>query len=160
MKRFALQFVLVLVCASPLAAQVPSGAVAGTVTDQNGGVLANATVTVTNQATGLSRVVQSGTDGSFSVPSLPAGRYDVLVVAQGFQPTASPAEVVTGSTTTVRVSLEIGTQTETVMVTGAATAVDLGSNRVQGVVARAQIENLPLNGRSFMNLAQLQPGLR
>jgi len=159
MKRFALQFVLVLVSASPLAAQVPSGAVSGTVTDQNGGVLANATVTVTNQATGLSRVVQSGSDGSFSVPSLPAGRYDVLVVAQGFQPTASPADVVTGSTTTVRVSLEVGTQTETVTVTGAAMAVDLASNRVQGVVARGQIENLPLNGRSFMNLAQLQPGV-
>ena len=60
MKRIALQFVFVLVFAGPLTAQVPSGAVAGTVTDQNGGVLANATVTVTNKATGLSRVVQSG----------------------------------------------------------------------------------------------------
>ena len=101
MQRFALQFVLVLACASPVLAQVPSGAVAGTVTDQNGGVLANATITVTNKATGLSRVVQSGRDGTFSVPSLPAGRYDVLVVTQGFQPAGSVADVVTGSTATV-----------------------------------------------------------
>ena len=159
MQRFALQFVLVLACASPVFAQVPSGAVAGTVTDQNGGVLANATITVTNKATGLSRVVQSGRDGTFSVPSLPAGRYDVLVVTQGFQPAGSVADVVTGSTATVRVSLEVGPQSETVMVTGTSTAVDLSSNRVQGVVARTQIENLPLNGRSFMNLAALQPGV-
>jgi hypothetical protein len=134
MMRFALQFVLVLACASPLAAQVPSGAVAGAVTDQNGGILANATITVTNKATGLSRVAAGGR--CLLRPSLPAGRYDVLVVAQGFQPTASFADVVTGSTTTVRVSLEVGTRTETVMVTGAATAVDLSSNRAGVVAAR------------------------
>jgi hypothetical protein len=159
MTRIALQFLLVLVCASPLAGQVPTGTVAGTVVDQNGGILANAAITVTNQATGATRVVESGADGSFSVPSLPAGRYDVLVVTQGFQPTASTVEVITGSTTTLTVRLEVGTRSETVTVTGSTTTVDLASNRVQGVVARQQIENLPLNGRSFMNLAQLQPGV-
>jgi hypothetical protein len=159
MKRFALQFLLVLVCASPLVAQVPTGSLAGTVVDPNGGILANAAITVTNQATGAARVVQSGPDGAFSVPSLPAGRYDVLVVTQGFQPTTSAVDIITGSTTTVRVSLEVGTRSETVTVTGTSTTVDLASNRVQGVVARQQIDSLPLNGRSFMNLAQLQPGV-
>ena len=159
MTRIALQFLLALVCASPLAAQVPTGALGGTVVDPNGGILANAAITVTNQATGATRVVQSGSDGSFSMPSLPAGRYDVLVVTQGFQPTHSAVDVITGSTTTVKVSLEVGTRSETVTVTGSSTTVDLASNRVQGVVARQQIDSLPLNGRSFMNLAQLQPGV-
>jgi hypothetical protein len=81
------------------------------------------------------------------------------VVAIGFQPVTTLVTVTTGTTTTVRLSLELSTRQEAVIVTGAATAVDLVSNRVQGVVERAQIENLPLNGRSFMNLAQLQPGV-
>jgi hypothetical protein len=151
----------VLVLASPIAviAQVPTGTIAGTITDQVGAVLANVTVTATNRGTGAARVVQTGTDGTFSIPSLPAGSYDVLIAATGFQPVVSPAEVVTGSTTTIRIGLELGTREETVTVTGAATAVDLVSNRVQGVVGRSQIENLPLNGRSFMNLAALQPGV-
>jgi Carboxypeptidase regulatory-like domain len=113
-------FVLALALALPSAAQAPTGAIAGTVTDANGGILPNATITVTNQGTGASRILQSGPDGTFSVPSLPAGRYDVVVAAQGFQPTNSPADVVTGSTTTVRVNLELGTRSETITVTGAA----------------------------------------
>jgi hypothetical protein len=138
---------------------VPTGTIAGTVTDQVGAVLPSATVTVTNRGTGAVRVVQTDVNGNFSMPSLAAGGYDVVVVATGFRPISTPAEVITGSTTTVKVGLELGARTETVTVTGVTTSVDLASNRVQGVVDRNQIENLPLNGRSFMNLAALQPGV-
>ena len=159
MARVGLLFVLVLTFPGSLMAQAPTGTIAGTVSDQVGAVLPSATVTVTNRSTGASRVVQTGSDGTFSIPSLPAGTYDVLIVAAGFQPVVSPADVVTGSTTTVKIGLELGTRQETVTVTGATTSVDLVSNRVQGVIGREQIENLPLNGRSFMNLAALQPGV-
>jgi hypothetical protein len=159
MARVVVLVAFVVSFSAPLLAQVPTGTIAGTVTDQVGAVLPNATVTATNRATGAARVVQTDEDGNFSIPSLPAGSYDVLIAANGFQPIVSPADVVTGSTTTVRIGLELGTRTETVTVTGVTTAVDLASNRVQGVVDRAQIENLPLNGRSFMNLAALQPGV-
>lgn len=159
MYRLGLLFVLVLAMSAPALGQVPTGTIAGTVTDQVGAVLPNATVTITNKGTGASRVVQTGADGTFSVPALPAGAYDVLFVASGFQPIVSPADVTTGATTTIKIGLEVGTRTETVTVTGATTSVDLVSNRVQGVVGRSQIENLPLNGRSFMNLAALQPGV-
>src|SRR5204862_2545869 len=127
--------------------------------DQSGAVLPKATVTVTNKDTGASRVVQSGGDGTFSVPSLLPGAYDVLIEASGFQPTITPVELPTGATATVKITLQVSTRTEAVTVIGASTLVDLESNRVQGVVGRAQIENLPLNGRSFLNLAQLQPGV-
>jgi hypothetical protein len=159
MVRLCVLFALVLALPGRLAAQTPTGTIAGTITDQVGAVLPNATVTITNKGTGASRIVQTGTDGTFSVPSLPAGAYDVLIEASGFQPIVSPAEVTTGATTTVKVGLELGTRTETVTVMGATTTVDLVSNRVQGVVGRSQIENLPLNGRSFMNLAAMQPGV-
>jgi carboxypeptidase family protein len=159
MHRILLFGVVVLALAGRLAAQVPTGAIAGTVTDQVSAVLANATVTVTNRATGASRVVQTGPEGTFSVPSLPPGEYDVLIEASGFQPTISPAAVATGATTTVKVTLQLSTKTEAVTVVGASPLVDLESSRVQGIVGRTQIENLPLNGRSFMNLATLQPGV-
>src|SRR5437867_2392445 len=159
MHRVAVLFMLGFALAARLTAQVPTGTITGTVSDQVAAVLAKATVTVTNKDTGASRVVRTGADGTFSVPSLPPGSYDVLIEASGFQPTISPAEVVTGATTTVRVTLQVSTKTEAVTVVGATPLVDLDSNRVQGIVGRTQIENLPLNGRSFMNLATLQPGV-
>jgi hypothetical protein len=159
MQRFGVLFVLVFGLSGSLSAQVPTGTIAGTVTDQSGAVLPRGTVTVTNRATGASRTAQTGGDGTFSVPSLPPGPYDVLIEASGFQPTVSPVEVATGSTTTVKFTLDVSSRTEAVTVVGAATMVDLESNRVQGVVGRAQIESLPLNGRSFLNLAALQPGV-
>jgi hypothetical protein len=149
---------LVLV-AAPLAAQAPTGTLAGSVTDQVGAVLRNAAVTVTNRDTGAVREARTGEDGTFSIPSLPAGGYDVLFELAGFEPIVSPADVAVGTTTTVRITMQVGTRTEAITVTGAATLVDLETNRVQGVVGRTQIENLPLNGRSFLNLAQLQPGV-
>jgi hypothetical protein len=159
MARVVVLVAFVVSFSAPLLAQVPTGTIAGTVTDQVGAVLPNATVTATNRATGAARVVQTDENGSFSIPSLPAGSYDVLIAATGFQPISSPADVVTGSTTTLKIGLELGTRAETVTVTGISTSVDLNSNRVQGVIGRSQIENLPLNGRSFMNLAALQPGV-
>ena len=159
MQRVGLLCVLIAALAAPLAAQVPTGGIAGTVLDRVGAVLPGAAVTVTNKATGASRDAVTAGDGTFSVPSLLPGSYDVLVNMPGFQPIVSPVEVATGATTTVRVTLEVSARTEAVTVTGTATHIDLESNRVQGVVGRTQIDTLPLNGRSFLNLAQLQPGV-
>lgn len=159
MYRVGLPFVLVATLSAPLLAQTPTGTIAGTVADQGGALLPKAVVTVTNRDTGAVRVVETGGDGTFSMPSLPAGSYDVLIAAPGFQPATSTVEVATGGTTSVKIALQVGARTEAVTVIGAATLIDLDSNKVQGVVGRTQIENLPLNGRSFLNLAQLQPGV-
>src|SRR5215475_8994300 len=144
----------------PCHAQVPTGSLAGAVTDATGAVVPNAMVTLTNKETGATRTVESNSEGFYSAPSLPAGEYEVKVVAKGFSALLRVATVLTGSTTTVNVSLQVGQTNEIVTVTGAtATTVNYESNTVQGVVTRQQIDSLPLNGRSFLNLAQLEPGV-
>lgn len=159
MRRLGLLCSLVAFLSSPLLAQISTGGINGSVTDQGAGALTKAAVTVTNKATGGVRTTQTGTDGAFSVPSLQAGDYDVLIEAQGFQPTVTTVVVTTGTTTSVRIQLEVSSRVEAITVTGVSPMVDLESNRVQGLVDRQQIENLPLNGRSFLNLAALQPGV-
>ena len=82
MNRLGVLFVFVVTLSGPLMAQAPTGTVAGTVFDQVAAVIPHATVTVTNKDTGGSRVVQTGVDGTFSIPSLPPGPYDVIVRAE------------------------------------------------------------------------------
>ena len=78
MRRLGLPFVFVLAVEGPAGAQVPAGTIAGTVTDQVSAVLPMATVTVTNRDTGALRIVQTAADGTFLIPSLPPGAYEVL----------------------------------------------------------------------------------
>jgi Carboxypeptidase regulatory-like domain len=156
-----ISILLFMSLAVPLSyAQVPTGILVGTVTDPSGAVISNARVILTNKETGAVRAVETNSEGVYSAPSLPAGEYEVKVQATGFSTFLRLAQVLTGSTTTVNVSLQVGQTTEIVTVTGgAAAAINYESNTVQGVVSRQQIDNLPLNGRSFLNLAQLEPGV-
>ena len=164
MRRTASHLLFVLLSTvfvfSPNYAQVPTGALAGAVTDATGAVVPNAVVTLTNKETGATRTVESNSEGFYSAPSLPAGEYEMKVVAKGFSALLRTATVQTGSTTTVNLSLQVGQTNEIVTVTGAtATTINYESNTVQGVVTRQQIDSLPLNGRSFLSLAQLEPGV-
>ena len=143
----------------PVMAQVPTGTIAGTVTDPSGAVIQKATITVTNKDTGASRVIQTGENGSFSAPSLPPGVYEVRIEASGFAASVRTAEVLTGATANLNVAMQVGATKEVVDIQAEGPALNLESNTVQGVVTRTQIDNLPLNGRSFLNLAQLEPGV-
>src|SRR5262245_58969986 len=154
MRRTASQLLFILLLVSLVVtssrAQVPTGALAGAVTDATGAVVPNAVVTLTNKETGATRTVESNSEGFYSGHALPAGEYEEKVGAKGFSAYVRVATVQTGSTTTVNVSLQVGQTSEIVTVTGTtATAINYESNTVQGVVTRQQIENLPLNGRSF-----------
>src|SRR5215510_5722082 len=140
-------------------AQVPTGTITGTVIDPSGAVIQKATVTLTNKDTGVSRVVQSTESGTYTAASLAPGSYDVRVEATGFAPMVRTIDITTGATTTVNLSMQVGTAKETVDIQAEAPTINLESNTVQGVVSRQQIDNLPLNGRSFLNLAQLEPGV-
>jgi hypothetical protein len=143
-----------------LAAQEPTGGIEGTVSDPQGAVVPNATVTIRNTATNATRTVSTGDDGHYKASSLPPGAYEVKVTAQGFKSQlATGVTVEVGRTTPLDVKLEIGGSSETVTVTGGGEAqIDRTDNTVSGVVGTVQIQNLPLNGRNFLDLARLQPG--
>jgi hypothetical protein len=155
---FMLQLCVIGVASSAFA-QAPIGAIAGRVTDPSGSVVVGATVTVTNKATGLKREMKSDHEGAFSAPALPAGEYEVRGQNPGFRQLIREAEVLTGSTTTVDLAMSVGAVSEEVTVEGAAAQIDYESHKIDGVIQREQIENLPLNGRSFLQLAFLEPGV-
>src|SRR5215467_5816888 len=142
-----------------LMAQVPTGTIVGTVTDPQGAVVVKAKVSMTNKDTGASRVVETKSDGSYTAPLLPPGNYEVRAEATGFKAIDRTVEVLTGATISVNLAMQMGTASESVEVVGSRATVDAESNTIQGVVALPQIQNLPLNGRSFLNLAQLEPGV-
>lgn len=153
---------LLLLCSFALSfslAQAPVGNIAGSVRDASGGFMANVAVTITNLDSGLKREALSDVQGQFSAPALPAGRYEVRGQFQGFRQTVREATVAVGTTTTVDLALQIGAVTETVTVEAASSQIAYDSHKVDGVIGRTQIEALPLNGRSFLQLAFLEPGV-
>ena len=142
-----------------LVAQAPTGTITGTVTDETGASIPNVKITIANKDTGLVREVQSNLTGAFSAPALAAGGYEVRAEAQGFRLMLRPAVVETGASTTVDIQMQVGAVKDVVTVEAATATINYESNTVQGVVSREQIDSLPLNGRSFLNLAQLEPGV-
>ena len=113
---------------------------------------------ITNKETGLKRALVTGAEGDYSAPALPAGVYEVAAKAPGFQRLLRDATVEAGSSTTVSLTMQLGATTETVTVDAASPQIRYDSHEVGGVVTRPQIEGLPLNGRSFLELAKLEPG--
>ena len=140
-------------------AQAPTGDIAGTVYDESGAVVPGATVSITNKDTGLQRTFTTGPTGIFSAPSIPAGTYDVKIELQGFRTLVREATVETGSVTTVDMHLQLGSTKEVVTVEAVSPLVEYERHTIDGVVNRQQIQNLPLNGRSFLQLAMLEPGV-
>lgn len=144
----------------PVLAQNPTGSIRGTVTDQQGAVILNATVTATSKATGDARKVTTGSDGIYAVENLLPGEYDVKVEAQGFATQNITSLVVqTGSTTSGDASLRAGGAGEVVDVVAEAPIIDKQNYKIDGVITRQKIDALPLNGRNFLQLALLEPGV-
>lgn len=147
-------------CASIATAQEPFGSIEGTVNDPQGAVVQNATVTVRNVATNATRTVNTNENGQYRVLQLQPGLYEIRASLTNFKQSIIPdVHVQVGQSTAVDVKLEVGGASETVTVTDTAEAqIERSDNTVSGVVNTVQIENLPLNGRNFLDLAQLQPG--
>ena len=143
----------------PVLAQNPTGSIKGTVTDQQGGVIQNATITVTNKATGSVRTATSGADGIYLVSTLLPGDYEVKIEAQGFATQVSTLTVQVGNTTSGDGALRAGSKGEVVDVVAEAPIIDKQNFKIDGVVTRQKIEALPLNGRNFLQLALLEPGV-
>ncbi|MGD1097089.1 MAG: carboxypeptidase-like regulatory domain-containing protein [Bryobacteraceae bacterium] len=140
-------------------AQVPTGIILGTVTDESGAVIPNANVTVTSKTTGAPRALTANAEGIYSASALPPGDYEVRVEMQGFKTLIRDANVTAGNSTTVDMRMTLGTAQEVVNVEAATSAINYDSNAIAGTVARSSIQEIPLNGRSFMSLASLEPGV-
>jgi hypothetical protein len=143
----------------PLFAQSPTGIIQGTVTDASGAVVPNASVTITNKATGIARDVRANAAGLYGAPALNAGDYEIKVVVTGFKSVVQNATVTAGGDVQVNVTLSLGNQSDVVTVEAAASAINYESNTIQGDIQRETIQDLPLNGRSFVQLASLEPGV-
>jgi hypothetical protein len=154
---------LILVCllmVVPVAlCQGVSGHILGTVKDSSEAVVSNAVVTVTNQDTGLTTKITTGTSGDYRVDNLPPGNYQVRLEAPGFRAVVSNGNVVTVDIATrVDITLAVGSATESIEVEAANSLVDSTSSSLGEVITQVDISNLPLNGRIYSQLVQTVAG--
>ena len=155
-------FSVAIVCllATSLCAQVSTSRVEGTITDPSGAVVADAAVTVTNEATGVKYETRSGSSGIWAVPSLPPGSYSVIVSRQGFQTFTSKGNVLTvGVPLVVNASLRVGAAGQVVEVEANYQRIETTNAVIGDVMTEKQVKNLPLNGRNPLTLLTLEPGV-
>ena len=155
----ALSLAVFLFVPGHVPAQTATGQINGTVADATGAVVPGAGVTVTNQETGLQRETSTNERGDYTFPYLPVGIYTVQANTEGFQQ-ARRTDVVLNVNQTLRVDFDmvIGEVTETIEVAGVVAAIDTETAAVGHIVSQRQVTQLPLNGRSFLQLLFLGNG--
>jgi len=130
------------------------------VTDTSGSVIPSAKVTIVNEGTGLTRTLQSDSNGEFTAPQLPTGHYTVMAELTGFKTvTMSNIDLGVDQRARVDLKLEVGAMTESVSVEATSPLLQTSSSELGTTVQAAQIEALPLNGRNFVNLTRSIPGV-
>ncbi len=140
--------------------QAASATISGTVQDETGGVLPGVEVLVTNLDRGTTRTTVSDDEGRYSVPELELGGYEVEAALTGFQTAVRSGITLTvGRHAVVNLVLSVGESQERVVVTGEAPTVETTSSTISGLVDLSKIRDLPLNGRSFSDLALTQMGV-
>ena len=144
-----------------LNAQSTAGSIVGKVRDPSGAVIGDADVMVRNQATNVARRVKTNSDGDYTVPLLPPGVYEVDVNRTGFRSAAfSNVNLEVNQTVRVDAALDVGSQSEKVVVTESASLVQTDTSALGNVVNQKNISTLPLNERNFVNFAYLVPGVQ
>ena len=139
---------------------VAQGSIQGTVTDPTGAVVSGAKVTITNKATGQVATATTSSSGTYNSGGLIPADYIVRVEAKGFKTSELPVVVQVAVTSSGNIKVEVGQESTVVEVQGAAVTVNTEQATVQGVLTGEQIDNLPINGRNFLDLAQLEPGVQ
>jgi len=155
-------FLAALICliSGPVYSQVVGGTISGTITDVSGAVIPGAKVSIKNTATGVVTTSTTNANGLYNAPNLLPGPYDVTVTASGFE-----TEIQRGITLTVgaqqrlNLTMNVGKVTQQVQVKTAAPTVQLVSSTISDNVNSTTVRQLPLNGRSWTDLATLQPGI-
>ena len=164
MKRlFVAVLSLCLLAATPAAlhAQFETASVLGYVRDTSGAVVSGATVVLVNQETKAQVTVQTNDQGAYQFTDVKIGQYQVTARAKGFDiSTTAPFTVTVNARQRVDVAVKIGSNTETVTVDAAAALLETDSSERGQVIGTREVENLPLNGRAYADLAALVPGVR
>jgi hypothetical protein len=151
---------LVVTFVSVGVAQLPTGTILGVVKDSSGAVVPGVTVTIRNSETNLTRTIVTGDDGAYRVPALPVGQYTVRTEKNGFN-----TETQTGLTLevaqdfVVNATMQVGSSSQEVTVTGEAPVVDTSGSALGGTVNEEKVADLPLNGRNWTDLTLLQAGV-
>ena len=141
-------------------AQVETGKIVGTVQDGEGAVVPEAAVTVLNTATGAESHTLSTTGGEFVVPQLQPGSYSVSVEHAGFKKAQQrPFQLNINQVVNIKIALQVGAVNETVLVTSAEPLLESQTSSIGQVIEGKSIRDLPLNGRNFIELAYLTPGV-
>jgi hypothetical protein len=153
-------FVLALAVSSWAQSTVGTGSITGTITDPTGAVVSDAKVVVTNVRTGQSINVTANASGAYNSGPLDPGSYKVQVSAKGLSSVSQAVGVELGNTATANVKLQLGQENQVIEVQASTVAVNTEQAEVQGVLNSDQIANLPVNGRNFLDLAQLEPGVQ
>lgn len=165
-ERFASRMLIVALLAllltpAALLAQttISTGSITGTVTDASGAVVPNATITIIGPTGQTIRATTSGA-GSYSSGALIPGSYTVRVEAKGFKTAQLTLNVQVDNAANGNMKMEIGQESTVIEVQASEVQVNTEQATVQGVLTSSQIENLPVNGRNFLDLAQLEPGVQ
>jgi hypothetical protein len=158
-----LALILALCCLglnAGLRAQTVTAELSGQVTDTSGGVVAKATVAAVNTATGLSRTVQTSDGGHYYFASLPVGEYRISVDHSGFGKSEKTLTLQIGQAAVLDFTLSVGSTESKVVVSAQAEVIEPTRTQVSTVVTESQIEDLPVNGREFIDFALLAPGVQ
>ncbi|MFZ0593660.1 MAG: TonB-dependent receptor [Bryobacteraceae bacterium] len=154
--RYLLAVMVSLAAMTPAQAQVETADVLGAITDPTGSAIANATVTLVNQDTGVKSETKTGGNGDFTFPNVKVGIYTVTAEAPGFEKAiAANIRVDVNARQRVDLTMQIGKVTDSVEVTGAAAVLETDSSEHGQVINTQQIVELPLNGRNYSDLALL-----
>ena len=153
-------FLFVILGTTMMLAQGTTGSISGTVMDETGAVIPGITVTVTHLATSSSRSVVSNDSGRYAVSNLQVGAYDVKGELAGFQTSIRAGiELTLGRSAVVDLTMRVGEISQQVTVTGEASLVETTETTLSGLVTTTQIQDLPLNGRNFVQLTLLEAGV-
>ena len=157
---FRLLFIILLILvAFGSVALGQEATIVGTVADQTGAAVPNASIIITNTDTGINRTVVTAGDGQYVVPDLHIGHYLVRAQATGFKAGERKDLLLqVGDRTRVDFTLEVGSAQETITVEANAVAVQTDSGDVSSMVTAKQVSDLPTNGRTLYNLYALTPG--
>jgi hypothetical protein len=142
------------------AVSVNGGSIQGTITDSSNAAVSNATITISSRETGFTKTLQTDSAGFYSIGPLNPGTYQLAIDAPGFSKLVAETIVRTGTATPGSYRLTVGQATTEVTVSAAAVQVNTDQPGVSGVINAEQIDTLPINGRNFLDLAQLEPAVQ